>query len=649
MERYGIIEEIRMKAGVTMKKGLTATQLKLIAVIAMVCDHLTWAVLDSFTLLSQILHTFGQISIPIICFLLVEGYRHTKNLTFYMFRLILCWIVSIYPFYLYFNGVNGMRQSFLFEILIGLMVLAVNEDETYKKTRKITVILILTIVSVSVGSFPIVPLIFILIFYHSDTFRQKAIRLFIFTVAFVLSLVCFILWNQQFHLIEPGWQWNQKLYYLGFILAIPFLKLYNGKLGAKPNVKYFFYAFYPLHFILILLLNKQMTYYQCYIYLNLLNFLFVLTLGYKVIHAKVSRVLIANLLLIMFVLVYMVGDFIELTTRNLDVIRATLKIQYLGMIGVLMALIWFVDLYCSNKFSKWFYYVQGIFSMVMIGVIFTMEHNTSFYKSLSLKDYGSHAAIVIDPGGLYYVFYIYVFCICMMIEVLCYKKIKISSGVEKKRSILIFIGVLSPIIFLAIKWLGLTKEFDLITYGMFGFTACYTAAIIGYDYFDSVQTEGETDDLTGVSKRMYFIERVKAYLHEKRQGSLFMLDMDNFKYVNDNFGHRTGDEVLRMFANTLKMVLGEGHLICRLGGDEFSVFLVGITRKKDLADKADRIIEGFQKQLAKAGLNCNVTCSIGISIYYGNGEEVFETLYENADKALYLVKNSGKNQYKFYK
>lgn len=638
-----------MKAGVTMKKGLTAVQLKVIAVIAMVCDHLAWTLLDFFTPLSQILHIFGQISIPIICFLLVEGYRHTKNLAFYIFRLVLCWIVTIYPYYLFFGGTKGIRQCFLFELVTGLMILAVNDDDTCTRTRKMIVTIVLIIFSISIGNFPIMPLLFILIFYQNNTFQQKAAWIFGITVIFTLGLTGIIIGNEQFHFMKFGWRWNEKLYYLGFLLAIPILKQYNGRLGAKPNFKYIFYAFYPLHFIMILIISKNMTYYQCYVYLNILNVLFVLALGYKVIHAKVSRVQIANLLLIMFALIYMIGDFIELTTRNLEVIGASLKIQYFGLIGVIMALIWFVDLYCDNHFSKWVYYVQAFFSMIIIGTIFTMEYNHLFYKSLSFKDYGNHIVLTVQAGRLYYIFFIYLICVCTMIEMLCYKKIRISSGVEKKQSSLIFAGVLSPLICLVLKWLGFTKEYDLITYGMFGFIACFTVSIIGYDYFDSVQTEGETDDLTGVSKRMYFTERVKHYLREKRQGALFMLDMDNFKYVNDNFGHQMGDEVLRQFADTLKTVLEKEHLICRLGGDEFSVFIVGITKKKELADRAKRIIDGFQERVQIMGLNCNVTCSIGISIYYGNGEAKFENLYENADKALYLVKNSGKNQYKFYK
>ena len=172
--------------------------------------------------------------------------------------------------------------------------------------------------------------------------------------------------------------------------------------------------------------------------------------------------------------------------------------------------------------------------------------------------------------------------------------------------------------------------------------------MVKYDYLDSFQTSAETDVLTGLGNRMFLVERVNTQLQARSAGALFMLDMDNFKLVNDNYGHGVGDKVLIIFSDILREVIGEEHYIARIGGDEFSIFLNQITKKSTLGALASDIIQKFQDRLQEENITCDVSCSIGISICYGNKEEIYEVMYENADKALYLAKNSGKSQYRFY-
>lgn len=211
-----------------------------------------------------------------------------------------------------------------------------------------------------------------------------------------------------------------------------------------------------------------------------------------------------------------------------------------------------------------------------------------------------------------------------------------------------FIGTLSPIIVTLIKCAGITKGYDIMTFGCMGFLFCYTITVVKYDYLDSFQTSAETDVLTGLGNRMFLVERVKTQLQARSAGALFMLDMDNFKLVNDNYGHGVGDKVLIIFSDILREVIGEEHYIARIGGDEFSIFLNQITKKSTLGTLASDIIQKFQDRLQEENITCDVSCSIGISICYGNKEEIYEVMYENADKALYLAKNSGKSQYRFY-
>ena len=374
----------------------------------------------------------------------------------------------------------------------------------------------------------------------------------------------------------------------------------------------------------------------------------MIILGVLALRSKPSRAQMANMLLIIFALIFMVGYYIELTTCNLYVIHAAIKVEYVGLTGILMAFTWFIDEFCGGKFSRWIYIIEGVITSAVLITIFTLENNTLYYRNTYMVDKGMHSVVAVEPGILYIVFYTYLAVVFLITELLCYKKIKSSEGIERKRSILIFVGTIAPVLFMTIKCLGISNGYDLLTLGILGFIFCFTIALIRYDYFDSLQTGAEIDPLTGVSNRGYFIERVQLQLSRRTRGSMFMMDMDNFKYINDNFGHGAGDKVLTTFGETLKTVISAENFVCRLGGDEFCIFLVNKTKKRELKQIAVQIIKVFHENMLKEELMFKASASIGIAVYNGKKDETFEHLYENADKALYLAKNSGKSQYRFY-
>lgn len=163
------------------------------------------------------------------------------------------------------------------------------------------------------------------------------------------------------------------------------------------------------------------------------------------------------------------------------------------------------------------------------------------------------------------------------------------------------------------------------------------------------QSELEKDSLTGFLKRTYFEEKINNYLlHAKSCGTFFMMDMDNFKRVNDTYGHKAGDELIRMFADVIRANTREDDFVCRIGGDEFAVFFPELDNERVIRQRAENIIQAFSKCKEQAGYEiCSV--SIGIMTKYVGEEEVdCETLYEKADKALYYVKNNGKDSYHLY-
>lgn len=162
-----------------------------------------------------------------------------------------------------------------------------------------------------------------------------------------------------------------------------------------------------------------------------------------------------------------------------------------------------------------------------------------------------------------------------------------------------------------------------------------------------IKSKSYQDVLTGLWNRAYTENAVNEMISQEKKGALFMLDMDNFKAVNDNYGHIAGDETLKVFAGTLKKFAGEGDILCRIGGDEFMIFVKGVTEKSELSSRAADIISDFQKKFAALSFEIECSVSIGIAQTPEDGLE-FNKLYNSADKALYYVKQNGKNAYHFF-
>lgn len=160
--------------------------------------------------------------------------------------------------------------------------------------------------------------------------------------------------------------------------------------------------------------------------------------------------------------------------------------------------------------------------------------------------------------------------------------------------------------------------------------------------------QGEIKDpLTGLYVRNYAEVQIGKLLCKANPGTLMMIDMDNFKHINDTFGHIIGDNIIKMFANTLKANTRPEDVVCRLDGDEFAVFLTDMTERREIAGKAQDIMDMFSDDLKKANCENATSVSIGIAIFPGDGKN-FDMLYNNADKSLYHVKKGGKNAYAFY-
>lgn len=159
------------------------------------------------------------------------------------------------------------------------------------------------------------------------------------------------------------------------------------------------------------------------------------------------------------------------------------------------------------------------------------------------------------------------------------------------------------------------------------------------------------DPLTGLPNRGMFLDRLQqalAFAHrEERSVCLVFLDLDNFKDVNDTYGHDFGDKLLKQVAERLNGTMRESDTLARLGGDEFVVILTSITSHESTANAVQRIMSVFTQPFLIDDKKIFCSVSIGIAVYPDDGMDT-ESLLKCADTAMYHAKEEGKSQYRFF-
>ncbi|MCL4872701.1 EAL domain-containing protein [bacterium] len=168
---------------------------------------------------------------------------------------------------------------------------------------------------------------------------------------------------------------------------------------------------------------------------------------------------------------------------------------------------------------------------------------------------------------------------------------------------------------------------------------------------DAVKHMAYHDALTGLPNRLVLIDRVSQVLARGRWhgriAAIIYLDLDRFKVINDTLGHHAGDELLKEVALRLVKCVRSGDTVVRQGGDEFIMLLQDINRIEDITTVVQKVFSAFDSHFMLAGREFGITASLGISIYPDDGEDV-ETLFKNADIAMYQAKEEGGNKHKFY-
>lgn len=159
------------------------------------------------------------------------------------------------------------------------------------------------------------------------------------------------------------------------------------------------------------------------------------------------------------------------------------------------------------------------------------------------------------------------------------------------------------------------------------------------------------DALTGLANRLLFTDRLeRAMTHTQRHHDhvgLILLDLDNFKNLNDSFGHNLGDACLREIAQLLRDTCRREDTVSRIGGDEFAIILPEVTDIENVVQLARRIISAFVEPVIVQDQNFFISASIGITLYPDDGASV-EELIKNAEIAMYSAKSSGKNKFQLF-
>ena len=728
-------------------KGLNLFTLKLIAIFAMTVDHVAWACVPFESALGQIMHVIGRFTIPIMCFAIVEGYIHTSNVTKYALRLLIFGIISATPFYMFFGSMYGYRQNIIIDLLIALLTLMIAGNENNSLSAKIIAIISLGIISVALGGWPILPMVYVLIFYFfREDFRKKCIYFSFATIALVLLLVGFSAINTNTHLFNVAWKWNDKLYLLGFMLPLALLYFYNGEKGGKRISSSLFYVYYPAHLLILALAFSTMN--DIRIIFILVQATSIFLIAILMIMAAVQSKNASNasiIAMLAFGLLFMVGYLGELVNPTLETIKEVVKIEYVADCGFLLCFSWFVADFLRMKIPVTIYIIEGCVSALTIFGVYTMDSNTLFYKSFEVGGNLAYPVAIIEPGILYYVFYICIVLVFAGFVLANYISSKEISFIEHQRRMIINYAVFGLWFFIALKAVGLSP-YDLIAFGVivaicivsygtikYGFnnnTKIIAASALnhtsesvvvidmtgevlmmnengkalfpyvqtgknvkryrvlkdilddkrnliekddhvygfrkeplnengvvqGYmiwasditnqvEVFNEIRSKADTDGLTGLYNRSVLERIVAEEMAAGRKGSLFMTDLDNFKAVNDHYGHSTGDAVLIAYGEHLSYIFKDTEaLVCRLGGDEYTVYVRDLIDEEKVTEIASKIISTLPDKMGRSSLPTIVGSSIGITINDGKYKD-FESLYQTTDKALYYSKEHGKNRY----
>lgn len=169
---------------------------------------------------------------------------------------------------------------------------------------------------------------------------------------------------------------------------------------------------------------------------------------------------------------------------------------------------------------------------------------------------------------------------------------------------------------------------------------------------ERIWRQAHHDMLTNLPNRSLFHDRLnQSILRAQRNSEAFavlFVDLDHFKQVNDTLGHEAGDKLLKQVATRLTDCVRGSDTVARMGGDEFNIILTGVNSRETVESLARKILQQLLKPFVVAGTEQQISASVGIACYPGDGTDQTELL-RNADLAMYRAKQEGRNRLRFYR
>lgn len=168
---------------------------------------------------------------------------------------------------------------------------------------------------------------------------------------------------------------------------------------------------------------------------------------------------------------------------------------------------------------------------------------------------------------------------------------------------------------------------------------------------ERIERLATVDPLTQLPNRQTFDERAsrvlaKAYA-EGRRCALLFVDLDNFRLLNNGYGHRVGDQMLSIVAGRMRSIVAEPNLLGRRGGDEMVILLTDVPRPEAATETAQALIKAISEPARVLGMEVSVTPSVGIAFFPQDGADI-DSLLNAADAAMYQAKESGRRTYSFF-
>lgn len=239
---------MELSSGLMKKKGLNATQIKTIAIIAMLIDHIGWGFFNKYSATGQMMHVIGRLTAPIMCFFIAQGYIHTRSIKKYFIRLILFALISQLPYVFESEGklFDPLSFSVIYTLTLGLFAIFCFDKIKNKYLRWLAIIGI-GLLSIP-GDWMFFGIAFCLIFYiFRDNFKKQCIG--ITFVGIIEMLLIILMYAKNGISIQRALLEN--LFQMSIILSLPVLSFYNGERGGNKYTKWGFYIFYPLHLLII--------------------------------------------------------------------------------------------------------------------------------------------------------------------------------------------------------------------------------------------------------------------------------------------------------------------------------------------------------------------------------------------------------------